>query len=124
MKKHLLLLLAGVLCAVILLLPGCGNRSAKSAESKDPAAHSSSPASSQSAESAKSAKSPASGGTGSSSEDLNGNAQEIEKMLQGIQNDSARISISQGGDSTVDSLASQINDYLSDSNDQIDSLNK
>lgn len=112
MKKLLLLLLAGALCTAILLLPGCGDNSAKS---KDPATHSSSAASSQSA---------SSGDASSSSEDLTSNAQEIEKMLQGIQNDSARISISQGGDSTVDSLASQINGYLNDSNDQIDSINQ
>lgn len=111
MKKLLLLLLAGALCAAVLVLPGCGDNSAKSKNS----ATSSGGTTSQSA---------VSSSTGSSSEDLNGNAQEIEKMLQGIQNDSAQISISQSGDSAVDSLTSQINGYLNDSNDQIDSINQ
>ena len=111
MKKRLLFLLAGVLCAAILLLPGCGDHSSKP---KSPAA-SSSGVSSQSA---------AASSAGTSSEDLAGNAQEIEKMLQGIQNDSAQVQITQSGDSAVDSLTSQINGYLNDSNDQINSINK
>ena len=109
MKKRLLFLMMAGLCVVFLLLPGCGDNSKKS---KDLAAPGSGTASSQSAAS------------GSSSEDLNGNAQEIEKMLQGIQDDSAQISIPQSGDGAVDSLTSQINGYLNDSNDQIGSLNQ
>lgn len=112
MKKRLLLLLAGGLCTVMLLLPGCGDTST---EPKNQAADSSAGTSSQSV---------ASSSTGSSPEDLNGNAQEIEKMLQGIQSDSAQISIPQSGDSAVDSLTSQIDGYLNDSNDQIGSINK
>jgi uncharacterized protein YceK len=54
---------------------------------------------------------------------LNSNGQSIERMLSGIANDNADISISDSQSSDADSIANQLNSYLNANSDNISGLN-